>query len=241
MKVYILEDEQLNQDLLKRMIQNLFPQFEIVGVASNLDEAVRDFDQKEIDLAFLDIKLQGDNVFDLLNQIDVDFKIIFTTAYSEYAIDAFKHNAIDYLLKPFEESELIASVQKATTQPEKNSGSIKDLARQLVTQDKALIHVASGFRFVNSASILYLKADKVYTDVHLDDGQVIKSSKGLNHYTDHMGPSFIRVHHSFMVNLEHVVEYNSKDLLITLSNGEKVNVSVRKKADFLARVKAVAN
>ena len=240
LKVYIVEDEIHGQELLQRMISECCPQAQIVGIADNLAKAARDFQDLDIDLAFLDVQVKGQNIFQLLDKIEIlPFNVVFTTAYSDYAINAIQLSALDYLVKPFTTEKLSGAISRAIAAQDSKE-RIQALSKNIHKPEKLGIAVINGFRFVDLKNILFLHADRTYTDVYTTDGNKITSSRTLSYYADVLAEeNFYRIHHSYIVNCGQVASVNSKDLSLFLNSGKELPISVRKKTGFLQKLEEV--
>lgn len=234
LKAYVLEDEVPNRDMLISSLQQMFPDIEVVGIADNLDQAEKDFSNIDFDLAFLDIKVKGKNVFSLLERFEkLGFDIIFTTAYSEYAIKAFQLSAIDYLLKPYTPDQLRSAVEKVIEKKgsAQNIGALMENIKKL---NKLAIPEPAGFRFVELEQVIYMQAERNYTDIFLSNGSKCTSTKNILYYEEMLKEeNFYRIHHSYMVNLTHVLSINSKRMEVDVDLGMSLPISHRKKSAFV--------
>ena len=219
------------------------PGVEIVAQCDSGKEAIKVIHAQNPDVLFLDIDMPFINGFDLLEMVpDVDFEVIFTTAYDKYAIQAFKISAVDYLLKPIDTESLRTAVEKVRALREKGNTSkqisfliqqIKDLENNNVR--KVALPTFDGLEFINMDDILYCQSDGAYSYVYFTDGNKLYISKTLRYLEDALcNFHFFRVHNSYIVNLNHVKKYSKTDGgLLVLSNGEKVRVSRSKKDELL--------
>ncbi len=189
-------------------------------------------------LAFLDINMPNGTGFDLLKSLPkVNFEVVFVTAYDQYAIQAIKFSALDYLLKPVNITELRSCVermhQKLQEKDQENNlrHFVENLEQKLSPTSKLAIPMRDGLLFVTLRSIIRLEADGSYTHIITDTGQKIVSTRYLKDYEDIL-PSllFIRVHNSYIVNMDHVVYYQRGDGgIITMSDKSEIAVSKRRK------------
>ncbi len=244
MKALVIEDEKHQQELLLDALEQNFPNIKCMGVASDVDGALSMIKTIGPDLVFLDVVLGDKTCFDLLEQIDErSFDIIFTTSYQEYAIKAFRLAAIDYLLKPIDLNELKAAIEKLDTK--KKGEETFDHIRVLLANNQALDHgqpkvalpTLTGFILVAVNEIIRCESDNTYTTFYLKDGRHILISKTLKAcekmLTDH---AFQRVHNSSLINLRYVKEYiKGEGGIIVMEDNSEVNVSRRKKDEFLRR------
>lgn len=216
---------------------------EIVAQCDNGKDAIKAIHLNDPDVVFLDIDMPFINGFDLLEMVhDVDFEVIFTTAYDKYAIQAFRISAVDYLLKPIDIVALKEAVEKLRILTEKRDPSkqikfliqqIKDLENNNVR--KIALPTFDGMEFIRLEDILYCQSDGAYSYVFFLDGRKLYISKTLRYLEDALcNFHFFRVHNSYIVNLNQVRKYSKSDGgLLVLSNGEKVRVSRSKKDELL--------
>lgn len=238
-KTLIVEDNSKSAQLLSGYLTNLFTDLHLVGIASNVDDAVEKIYQEKPSLVFLDINLQEESGFDVLRRTNTDeFEIIVTTAYSEYSLQAIKASAVDYILKPYDIEELKEAVRKAKAQLElKSKKSNQQQSNAL--DDRVFIPTLEGLIFIMIDDIVCVKADTNYSEFHTMDGKKVVSSKGLSIYEELLKPKlFVRVHKSSLVNLRHVAKYHrGRGAYLTMSNGMTVKVGESKKDELLNHLK----
>ncbi|MDB9821813.1 LytTR family DNA-binding domain-containing protein [Flavobacteriaceae bacterium] len=206
---------------------------------STYDQALSVLKAEEPDLVFLDIVLDRDTSFDLLQELGKpDFQIIFTTAYDEYAIRAFKYNTIDYLLKPIIIEELVAAVNKVAEKINENKtldmGSIKNISQSFNTKHPANFIMISGMDridFIHPDEVVYLKSTGRYTEFYLKDKKrKITSSKPIGEYENILDQDvFYRIHNSFLINLAQLININKRaGNYCEMSNGDSLPLSRRR-------------
>ena len=240
LKIILIEDEQKAREALKKMLQILSIDIEIVAETGRVNEAVHLINELNPDLVFLDIKLQEGSGFDILEQIArPDFKIIFTTAYNEYAIKAFKVSALDYLLKPIDPVELQTALQKATglIDNEKEYQSLLSVFKNNEKDaDKKIVLKTTENRYIiYQKDIIRLEADGAYT-LFVTKNQNIIASKNIKYYQDLLDENmFMRCHQSHLVNYKQVKSVYKNDKLL-LSNGDIIPISIRKKPEIIKRL-----
>lgn len=238
----IIDDEPMALNAMERMLEKHCPEVEVVARTKSPEEAVHLIDQLKPDVLFLDIAMPRMDGFSLLEAISYKHaQVIFTTAYDEYALQAFKTSAADYLLKPIDASELKQAVDKVREQAQSDSTQnyITDLFDRLQKTNKQISTIGlptmEGLDFVKIEEILYCKSDGNYTQIYLKDGQgllITRKIKFLEEKLEH--DQFVRVHNSYLVNLNYVKKYiKGRGGMLIMSNGDSVPVSVRKKSDFL--------
>lgn len=215
-KSVIIDDEAMAQTLLKGMLSEYCPKVEVVAVCSDLISGVAAIKETNPDLVFLDIEMPGQsglNLLDYFDEIEINFSIIFITAYNNYAIQAFKLSAIDYLLKPIEAEDLIQAIE--LFEKNKNRNQYKFLKHNInaSNQKKIGLNTIGSIVYVNLSDILFFEADGSYTKVVMVDGKQITASKVLKHFENILceNPNFYRCHKSFMVNINHIDEYVRTD------------------------------
>jgi len=247
-KTILIDDEARLLGSLQIMLHRNCPQLNVIAVCRSADEALVKISENSPDLVFLDIAMPGKDGFALLEEIgDIRFRIIFVSAHDEYSLRAFKFSAIDYLLKPVDENELVIAVKRAeqTILPERNLQKSIDtlmhnLKPQANSQEKKLcLTTLTGFHVINLSEIVYCEAAGPYTDFYLSAGKKICVSRPLADYESLLGEDgFLRVHKSFLINLHHTREYRrGEGGTVIMSNGAEIDVSRRKKEIFLEKIK----
>ena len=242
LKIAIIDDEKHNRDNLKELLEEFCTEVDIVGVASSIDEGITIISKTKPDVIFLDIELRKGTGFDMLNQIkNIDFDVIFITAFEQYAIKAIKFSSLDYLLKPIDIEELQKSVEKA--KKKKNQEVYKkqletlmlNLKQQKPKLNKICLATIDGFEFLNIHDILYCKGNGSYTSFILKNNNSLLVSKHLKEYENLLlEQDFMRVHNSFLINLKEVKKYIKSDGgYIIMNNDDLVNISRSKKEVFL--------
>lgn len=245
-RTIIIDDETHPRDYLEKLLLRYFPnRFIILAKCSSVDEAILMIDQYNPELVFLDIQMHEKDGFELLKLLpNINFEVIFTTAHSNYAIEAIRWSAIDYLLKPINHIELAAALKRFE---KKNTNKfefdkIKLLLSNLDSGDSVYSKVAfpvdSGYKIVKLNSIIYCESDINYTTVYLLDGSKFILSKTLKKIEELLPDNiFLRVHKSYLVNINHVIQYyKNSELIIELINGKKLPIAIRKKNDVLSKI-----
>ena len=242
LRVVIVEDEKHSRETLRNLLEEFCVNIKVVGLAASVQEAVSVIKAQQPDVIFLDIELQTGTGFDVLEQVKhLNFEVIFTTAFEQYAIKAVKFSSLDYLLKPIDLEELQDAVAKARKL--KNQAIYKkqletlmlNLKQQKPKLNKICLATADGFEFIEVSSIIYCKAEGSYTKFILHGGTELLVSKHLKEYeTLLLEQGFMRVHNSYLIHLKAVKKYVKADGgYIIMDNGDTVNVSRSKKDDFL--------
>lgn len=242
LKAIIVEDEKHSRETLKNLLEEFCVDVKVIETAASVDEAVTKIAELQPDVVFLDIELQTGTGFDVLSQLrDINFEVIFTTAFEQYAIKAVKFSSLDYLLKPIDLEELQKSIEKA--KKKKNQEVYKkqletlmlNLKQQHPKLNRICLSTADGFEFINTADILYCKAEGSYTTFILNDNSKLLVSKHLKEYESLLlEKQFMRVHNSFLINLKEVKKFVKSDGgYIIMNNNDTVSISRSKKDDFL--------
>ncbi|MEM7035706.1 MAG: LytTR family DNA-binding domain-containing protein [Bacteroidota bacterium] len=241
----IVDDERSNRAFLTTMLVDFCPQVQVVAEADGPAPALEAIQAHDPDLLFLDIEMPTGDAFQLLEQVeDPRFQLIFTTAYDQYAIKAFKFSALDYLLKPIDPDDLVKAVQLAETRIKKSArnANLQVLIDNLSQKDNAprriMVPDQSGFVMVRIAEIVRLEAERNYTTFFLDDGKQVVASKSIGHYEELLeGHGFARIHNSHLVNLQKIQKYiKGRGGFVVTTDGAELEVSRRKKDEFLKKL-----
>jgi len=236
-KTIIVEDELNNAKLLEHFIIKYCPEIELIDSCKTKKAAVKSIRKHNPELLFLDIILENQTAFDVLNEVDFSkFNIIFITAFDEYALKAFQYNAADYLLKPIQIDELIAAVKRVQLRNEKkefiSSNQVNVLSDSLKLSPLKFITISNidKVNFVKNEEILYCKSTGRYTEFYLTDKRKLVASKSLGEYEHQFDPkSFFRIHRSFIVNLNYITNINKKaGNYCELTNGQSLPISRRR-------------
>jgi len=238
----IVEDEETSRQILKNYLKKYCPNVTVLGEAENTEEALVLIRNNDLDLVFLDVEMPYGNAFDLLDKVgDINFETVFVTAYNHYAIDALNAHASYYLMKPISIDELIKAVDYVTEIKTKEDALQNQVLvpKTNTVNGKITIPQQNGFEVINTADILYCKADDNYTEIYLNTNKKKLVSKTLKYFEDTLkDTSFARVHKSYLVNVNEVVKYRKgKGGSVVLSNGKEVMVSASKKSNLLSYFK----
>ncbi len=228
----IVDDEKLARELLREYLEG-FPEIEIIGECAKGNEAVEQINKQKPDMLFLDVQMPGMNGFDVLEEIDHEPYVIFTTAYDQYAIKAFEKNAVDYLLKPLDEERFRAAVNRALKRQTAEKGSMEDLLRSIKSDSRNFeshIFVQKSEKLFNLAveEIVYLEASGDYTIITTKSDQFVSSS-GIGKLEELMDPDiFIRVHRSTIINLnclKEIERHFNGGMVVKMLSGKSFPVS----------------
>lgn len=249
MKAIIVDDEADGIRTLQKMLERHCPQVEIVATSSNAITAKQQIEELNPDVIFLDIQMPGKTGLDLVAEMPAkEFEVIFVTAHNEYMLQALQYSAADYLLKPVDEDRLIEAVHRVEKRLEE--GKEEDRAKALLhnlgnagnpSEMRLCLPTLKGFIVLKLDDILYCEAERSYTIFHLDGKKTVTVSKPLLEYDNMLKDTFfLRVHKSFLINMHHVKEYQrGEGGLVIMSNDAEIEVSRRKKDQFLMRIKEV--
>lgn len=228
----IVDDEKLARDLLREYLEG-YPEISIVAECSKGSEAVEQINKHKPDILFLDVQMPGMNGFDVLDEIDHDPYVIFTTAYDQYAIKAFEKNAVDYLLKPLDEERFRSAVSRALKRKTTEKGTMEELIRNLRPENRSFeshIFVQKSEKLFNLPveDIVYLEASGDYTIITTRNDQFVSSS-GIGKLEEIMDPdTFIRVHRSTIINinsLKEIERHFNGGMVVKMQNGKSFPVS----------------
>lgn len=240
LRALLVDDELPACTTLKWLIEEHVPDVLVVGFAHTAEEARIKLNAEEIDVVFLDISMQGENGFDLLESLDdVHVHVIFVTAHDEYAIKAFKTEAVDYLLKPVDVDELKHAVQKVQSRinqqwPVAPQAEVLKQLKSALHKDRITIPHLDGLRVIALADIVYMEADSNYTIFHLQNAQKFVSSKTMGEFEPGLSEQFFRIHKSFIINLEQVAEYSKKEgNNVIMKEGSMLPIARRRLQEFM--------
>jgi len=234
----IIDDESKNVNLLQYLLGKHCPEFNIVATAFDVNGAIKCINKHKPQMVFLDIDLGDGTAFDVLKMVDYSkFEIVFATAHQEYAIKTFEYSALHYILKPYSVEALRETVSRYENKHRNNtSEKIKTLLESLSdSPNRIVLPDTYGLRIVDIDNILRAEADSCYTNVILNNGDKILFSKSLSAFSsllpEHL---FTRIHSKHLVNLDHISEYiNGRGGYVILDTQERIDVSHRKKKDFI--------
>lgn len=246
-KTILVDDEPRSLSSLQKLLEFNCPEVEVIDRCIDAAAAYSSIKALQPQLVFLDIAMPGVNGFDLLHKLgSTNFEIIFVTAHSSFMIQAFRFSAVDYLLKPVDESLLAEAVKRAALKIDsKNSGQtvttfLHNLQQKAGSQKmKLCIPSLKGFQVVEIQDIIYCEASSNYTNFYFANRPVICASKLIHEYEELLEDcGFIRTHKSYLVNLEHIKEYiRGEGGSIILTNDHEIEVSRRKKDILMTRIK----
>lgn len=236
-KAVIIDDEKNNQELISNLLKSYAENIQVVGSADSVESAYKTIHEHQPDLIFLDIQMPDGTGFDLLKKFEkINFKIIFVTAHQEFAIEAFKYSALDYILKPLSPANLLAAVKKAEETMGNDELNMKlkillnNIAEPIKNKKKIVLKTMERIYSVDLDDIIRFESDGGYTKVYLTDGKRIMVSKTMKEYDDLlMDAGFLRVHHSHLINMNHLFCFEKAEGHVVMKDDSIVPVSNRKK------------
>jgi two-component system LytT family response regulator len=242
MKAVIVEDELAFQEQLSSVLCKTFPGLEIASVADNVPDAIEAISNHQPDILYLDVEIKSGTGFDVLSQLaHRPFDIIFTSAYSTFALEAFRYHAIDYLLKPLSAFQIIEATErciKRSSKKDQDNISLNRLIELLkpprIQKSKLGIHTLDGIEFVDISDIMYGEAKGNYAVLWMKNDTKITTARKLKEIEEYLPKQqFFRIHHSYIVNIQFAKKYyKGRGGYIVLHNGKSLPVSAAKKDDF---------
>lgn len=242
-RAILIDDEALARVGLHHLIKTHTPYVEVVGESEFAEEGVELIKKFKPDLVFLDIEMAKYDGFDMLDKIDgIDFEVVFVTAHSQFALRAFKYEAIDYVLKPVDPEDLISAVEKVGIRMKKQIGDLpsNDTVDYLSSQySKISVPNSEGFKFINITDIIRMEADGSYVTIYTENDRPCVVSRPLGYYANILNKRmFVRIHRSHLINLHKVKEFRKEaGGYVILDNDEKIQVASTKKRDLMAEFK----
>jgi len=228
-RTIIIDDEQNGRELLSKLLVRYFNnKIVVLDTCDSLKKGVNAINKHNPDIVFLDIQMPNENGFELFKYFDkINFEVIFTTAHKEYAIDAVRHSALDYLLKPISYIDLMGSIKRfennrdAFKRQERISLLLESLSSDNISFNKVALPTHNGYELQKLGNILYCQADSNYCKIICIDGKELLMSKTLKYVEELLANElFFRIHKSYLVNLNYIIKFDKiDDLKITLTNG----------------------
>ncbi|MBP6430177.1 MAG: response regulator transcription factor [Ferruginibacter sp.] len=239
----IIDDEAKNIKLLENMLSMHCPSVKILATDTDAKNGLLLIDELQPQLVFLDIEMPHLNGFDLLKQLEpINFEVIFVTAYSHYAVEAFEHHATGYITKPINTEKLIAAVTTAEKRIEekninKNLFTLLEHNSKQAAPNKIPLSTTNGLIFVKIADIMFCESSGNYTHFYLADDKKIVVSRQLGEYEKLLPDAdFIRIHDKYIIHLAYIKEYiKGSGGDVVLENGKEIPVATRRKEEFMAR------
>lgn len=237
----IVEDEEMARKVLKSLLAQYCPDVMVCAEADDITSGQEMIEAFRPDLVFLDIEMPGGSGFKLLNNIkDVDFEVVFITAYEQFAIKAIRHDALDYLLKPVDPKELVAAVDKVKDAKYKKTikkqydSLLKNIDPDQLVVKKISISTSDKIHLIEVDNIIRCESDNYYTIIYFKDGTNLLVSKTLKEMEQKLEEyDFVRTHKSHLVNMRCIMNFIKDEMMVLLTDGTKVPVSKRKKERIL--------
>ncbi|MBK9109055.1 MAG: response regulator transcription factor [Saprospiraceae bacterium] len=245
LKAIIIEDEEQSQLAIKNMLESHNDMISVLGIFETVAQALPFLKVNDVSLVFLDIELPNESGFSLFNyKLNSNLKVIFTTAYNQYAVQAFKISAVDYLLKPLDPIELkeaILKVHRLDANHKMNEAYRILIDNLHYGNNRIAISHQNGYDMVETNDILWLEAEINYTTIHLRSKRNVTVAKTLRIFEDSLDPQkFFRISRSAIVNIDHITRLNRNNALsITLTDNSTIAVSEARKEDFLTLYKKI--
>ncbi len=245
-KILIVDDEKRVRSSIRHQIEMYFGMTSEIIEAGNIEEAEKRIEEKTPDIVLLDIKMQNGSGFQLLEKYpSPDFKVIFITAYSDFAVEAFKFCALDYLLKPVNPDELVSSLNRAVNQIDKENFSLRmkvfleNMPLSQKSDKKIILNSIDKADVVSVREIIKCEADRNYTMFYLTENRKIHMSKPLGEYEEMLKSyGFFRCHHSFLINLSMVLRLEKRDSgIVIMKDNSTAQISTRKYNDLIEAIK----
>ncbi|MCX6233138.1 MAG: LytTR family DNA-binding domain-containing protein [Bacteroidetes bacterium] len=241
LRTIIIDDEALVRDTLSKLLHACCPNVKIIGLADGVESGIATIRKHHPDLVLLDIKMDDGTGFDLLKAMEpVNFKVIFITAYEQFAVKAFKFSALDYLLKPIDPEELTEAVNRAEqVRQQEFHTQLNTLEENLASQSnknrKIILKTSDNIYLIRVQDISYIESDGSYAFVYLHNGNRILVSRNLKEFEELLiDHGFYRVHKSFLINLTHIARFEKGEGgYLILDNESKVPVASRKREELL--------
>lgn len=242
MRTVVIDDEPNARQVVKNILQQYCKSVDVIGEAENVTAGVKMINDLSPDLVLLDIRMPDGTGFNLLKKVDkLNFHFVFITAHEEYAIQAIKQSALDYIVKPINTNELIAAVEKAELSKPKESDLVSSIEAlsynqsNVESEKRLVLNTQDSIFIVKVKEIISCKADKNYTEVNICDNRKLVISKTLKDVEEMLnGCGFFRSHQSHLINLKYISHYE-KGLggIIVMQDSSRIPVSSRKKELFL--------
>ncbi|KOO67840.1 LytR/AlgR family response regulator transcription factor [Xylanibacter rarus] len=242
MKYIIIEDEEFARENLKDIVEKVRPDYELTAMLSSVDESIKFLESENVDMAFMDIDLGDGTCFDIIRNTDIKIPIIFTTAYNEYAIEAFKTNSIDYLLKPITEEDVEHSLRKLDDMADIfRSDGYRTILPKKEKIDRILIAKNKSFSFINISDIAFFCIEDRYVVAYTNEGnceitEIANMEKVMDLVTDHDFFQLSRSMISSIKAINNVTKIDNQRLYVTVCAGDKkkeVIISALRRKDFL--------
>jgi two-component system, LytTR family, response regulator len=249
-KAIIIDDEKNALDVLSMQLVNYCKEVEVIKLCHGGEEGMKAIKSLTPDLVFLDIEMPKINGFDVLEGTkELNYKVIFTTAYDQFAIKAFRYSAIDYLLKPIDIEELKSAVSKVSKMSKEQSSSLESKLDQLYKHmginqpraNKTALPIGDAYEMVSFSDIIRCESDSNYTTIFLADNRKVTLSKTLKDVEDGFSQNtFFRIHNSHLINTQFVTKFYKTDGgYVIMKDGKQISISRARKDDFFEFMKKI--
>ncbi|MBN1651580.1 MAG: response regulator transcription factor [Bacteroidales bacterium] len=244
-KTLLLDDDQQVLILLENLMLKQFPAIQVIGKAKTVKEGIKLINELKPDLIFLDIEFPDGDGFTILDSVShSNFETIFISSHDQFAMKAFEYSALHYLKKPIIPAEVNDALSRLDLENENEfSSQIKKIKDGLIDREpKLIIPTTEGLDIIKIKDIKRCEASDVYTIFHMVNGKKYMASKSLNNYEKLLDDiHFFRIHSKHLINMQYLVQYKKgKGGYVVLEQGDELEVSVRKKMDFMNRLKDYA-
>lgn len=244
MRILIVEDEVIERDLLKQLIAELVPMAIVVGEAGSVEEGKRLIEETAPDLVLMDIELKDGTSFEILKLFpEKEFALVFITAYNQYAVEAFRYSAVDYLLKPLQPEELAEAIRKVhaemNVQKILRNTLLKNLEQPERGEKKLVLRTAESYYIVKVDDVIRIESESNYTHFYTVDKQHYLVCKTIKEYESMLKEaSFMRIHQSHLVNINRIKQVNKRDgLSVIMTDGCEIPVAMRKRNELMEMLK----
>lgn len=244
-RAILIDDEERARRVLKNLITKFCPEVDILMVCSNVPDAVLSINKLQPDVVFTDIEMPGYSGFELLEFFtDINFEIIFTTGYHEYALKAFQVSAIDYLLKPIQIDQLEQAVEKLKSKQQVNMQNRLDVLKENLKQaeiHRIALPTLDGLLFFDVNTIMCMEADGAYTQVTFSDNKTLLVSKKIKYFELLLERrnQFFRVHRSAIININYIEKYSKAENYLILPANKNIKIARDKKPEFEIYIKNI--
>ncbi len=241
MRVLIVDDHKINRLYLKSLLEEHFPIVKKIDEANSVASGRDMLETIDYDVLFLDIELSDGVGFDMLKNVKDFVYIVIVSCYKDYAIQAFKHNVVDYVLKPVNINEFRAAVKRVLSLYEnahRNRSVVAKLESgqpKVEAEEGLMVNYKNEYIAINKKDILFIKALGKYSEIYVTGEKQYTSYKNLKEFENALTDILLRIHHSYLVNIRSIVSYSRETSHVRLTNGTEIPVSVRKREELFKK------